>query len=263
MSYFDMGIREKYRQFMKDYVEIKKIENLTDKRIKLDRLLQQLRVLFETNYKDSSLLSDIRFECHELYFRVEPSQQIATGKKNSNIQGRKESVIVKAILEIKERLSLSEEAPISSLGIIVNILKNFHEVVKQLAYRYEDRATITIQDEYDVQDLLGALLKINFADVRSEEWTPSSAGKSARMDKLLKVEKMVIEVKMTHEKHKDKEIGDEIKIDYATYKTHPDCKFLVVFIYDSQGLLKNPHGLKNDLEKISSKEFPMRVFINP
>jgi hypothetical protein len=35
-----------------------------------------------------------------------------------------------------------------------------------------------LKDEYDVQDLLYALLRIFFDDVRPEEWTPSFAGKS-------------------------------------------------------------------------------------
>lgn len=43
-----------------------------------------------------------------------------------------------------------------------------------------------LEDEYDVQDLPHALLLLYFDDVRAEEWTPSYAGKSARMDFLLK-----------------------------------------------------------------------------
>ena len=54
-----------------------------------------------------------------------------------------------------------------------------------------------IKDEYDVQDLLNALLRLNFDDVRPEEYTPSYAGSSTRVDFLLKKEKIVIEVKKT------------------------------------------------------------------
>ena len=36
-----------------------------------------------------------------------------------------------------------------------------------------------------------------FDDIRAEEWTPSYAGKCARVDFLLKNEKIVIEVKKT------------------------------------------------------------------
>ena len=45
--------------------------------------------------------------------------------------------------------------------------------------RHGGRNTLDVRDEYDVQDLLHALLKMFFKDVRSEEWTPSYAGASS------------------------------------------------------------------------------------
>jgi hypothetical protein len=51
-----------------------------------------------------------------------------------------------------------------------------HLVARQLRKRHRDRATLIIADEYDVQDLLHALLRLEFDDVRPEENTPSYAG---------------------------------------------------------------------------------------
>ena len=82
----------------------------------------------------------------------------------------------------------------STLNIIFS---HFYKVARQLRCRYDNRETLKIEDEYDVQDLLHALLLLYFDDVRAEEWTPSYAGKSARMDFLLKNERVVIEVKKT------------------------------------------------------------------
>ena len=45
----------------------------------------------------------------------------------------------------------------------------FHIVAKQLTRRSEGRSTIVISDEYDVQDLMHALLRLFFDDVRPEE----------------------------------------------------------------------------------------------
>jgi hypothetical protein len=39
-----------------------------------------------------------------------------------------------------------------------------------------------VQDEYDVQDILKALLRVHFNDVRPEEPNPSIAGQSPRVD---------------------------------------------------------------------------------
>lgn len=137
----------------------------------------------------------------------------------------------------------------------------FNRVARQLRLRHDSRPTIEIKDEYDVQDLLHALLKLFFDDVRAEEWTPSYAGKSARMDFLLKKEKTVIEVKMTRESLKDKEIGDQLIVDVERYSSHPDCKRLICFIYDPQGYIYNPDGLKRDL--ISKHSDFVDVWIEP
>ncbi len=105
------------------------------------------------------------------------------------------------------------------------------------------RETLTIKDEYDVQDLLHALLKLHFSDVRPEEWTPSYAGNSNRMDFLLKEAHIAIEVKMTRDNLKDKEIGEQLIIDIDKYQQHPDVNTLYCFVYDPNAILHNPVGL--------------------
>jgi len=56
------------------------------------------------------------------------------------------------------------------------------------------------------------------------------------MDLLLKVQKIVVEIKMARDGLLDREIGDELLQDLARYKNHPDCSTLVCFIYDPKGL---------------------------
>ena len=145
---------------------------------------------------------------------------------------------------------------------IEKILKNFHKVVRQLRNRHDNRDTINITDEYDVQDLLHALLLIHFEDVRPEEWTPSYGGSSNRMDFLLKNENIVIETKMTRPSLKDKKIGEELIIDIENYSQHPNCKLLYCFVYDPNEYIKNPNGLENDLSR-KYEEFEVKVIIIP
>ena len=61
---------------------------------------------------------------------------------------------------------------------------------------------------------------------------------------------------------KDKELGDQLIIDIAKYQKHPNCKCLYCFIYDPEGIIRNPRGLENDLEKLG-KEISIKVFIRP
>jgi hypothetical protein len=148
-------------------------------------------------------------------------------------------------LESKKK---SEKGNINdSLGQLEQLLKRFHDVARQLRRRHNERETLNIKDEYDVQDLLHALLKTIFNDVRPEESSPSYAGASSRIDFLLKKEQIVIEVKMASSSLKDKIIGEQLIIDMKRYQTHPDCKTLVCFVYDPEGYIKNPIALENDL----------------
>ncbi|MDR2270448.1 MAG: DUF2321 domain-containing protein [Sphingobacterium sp.] len=149
-----------------------------------------------------------------------------------------------------------------NLFILDQIFDKFHLVVKQLRQRYNDRETLDVGDEYDVQDLLHSLLVIFYDDIRPEEWTPSYAGASSRTDFLLKDENMVIEVKKTRKTLKARQLGEELIIDIARYKKHPDCKLLYCFVYDPDGFIVNPKGLENDLNS-DDQEMKVRVKIIP
>jgi len=109
--------------------------------------------------------------------------------------------------------------------------------------------------------MLHALLWVHFEDIRPEEWTPSYAGKASRMDFLLKQEQIVIEAKKTRAGLTAKEIGSQLIDDIARYKTHPDCRALVCFVYDPEGLVANPRGLEADLQR--NEPMPVRVYIRP
>lgn len=152
---------------------------------------------------------------------------------------------------------------VETISILERIFSRFHHIARQLRSRYDSRETIDVSDEYDVQDLLHALLKLYFDDIRPEEWTPSYAGSSSKMDFLLKDEHLVVEVKKSRNTLRDKEIGKQLIEDIAKYKEHPDCRTLVCFIYNPEGLISNPTGLENDLRKSSTDRLDVRVYITP
>ena len=145
------------------------------------------------------------------------------------------------------------------------LLTRFDQVVQQLQIRRNEkgspRSTINVNDEYDVQDLLRSLLYLFYDDVREEEYTPSYAGSSKRVDFLLKNEKVVIEVKKTRSNLRDKKLGEELTIDIASYKVHQDCQKLYCFIYDPDKFISNKNGLIADLEKQSTDDFEVVVII--
>ncbi|PEM82921.1 hypothetical protein CN639_23960 [Bacillus toyonensis] len=147
--------------------------------------------------------------------------------------------------------------------MLENVFQKFHRVVRQLRVRHARRNTLSVEDEYDVQDLLHSLLQLYFDDIRPEEWTPSYAGGSRRVDFLLKREGIVIEVKKTRNSLNDKELGEQLLIDISTYQVHPDCEKLICFVYDPEGRIGNPVGIETDLMKKSSDKLTVDVYIYP
>ncbi len=183
---------------------------------------------------------------------------------------------INALESIVERLALIQEAPIidhalpqgqvvkdphaEALAKIELIAHRFDIVARQLRRRYKNRATLTIEDEYDVQDLLHALLRLFFDDVRPEEWTPSYAGGHSRIDFLLKSEQIVVELKMTRDGLHAKEVSNQLIIDIGRYRSHPDCKTLIAFVYDPHGYIDNPKGVERDLSR-SREDMLVKVII--
>lgn len=155
--------------------------------------------------------------------------------------------------------SLDQKKLLDSLDRIV--LK-FHAVAVQLRSRHSERATLDIDDEYDVQDLMHALLRLYFDDIRPEEWVPSYAGASSRTDFLLPQIDTVIETKKTRAGLNAKTIGEQLIIDVARYKRHPQCRRLVCFVYDPEGRVANPSGIESDLNS-GNHGIDVRVFILP
>lgn len=145
---------------------------------------------------------------------------------------------------------------------LFRIGERFHLIAKQLRVRREDRPTLDVTDEYDVQDLFHSLLRFAFDDVRPEEWVPSYAGATSRMDFLLPEIEAVVEIKKTRSGLGARELGEQLIIDIAKYKKHPSCRTLFCFVYDPDGRITNPRGIENDLNA-SQDDLTVRVLIAP
>jgi hypothetical protein len=96
-----------------------------------------------------------------------------------------------SIKRLKEKDNF-EEVPLNRL---LTIFSRFHLVANQLKRRRKTKTPYLIEDEYDVQNLLLALLRIDFDDIRKEDWAPIYAGGASRIDFVLKSEGILIEVK--------------------------------------------------------------------
>jgi hypothetical protein len=136
---------------------------------------------------------------------------------------------------------------------IVALCRRFQVFVDRLQHRQRSRPAFSVQDEYDVQDLLHAVLKLHFDDVRPEEWTPSYAGNSSRVDFYLKRERTIVEAKMTRKGLNQKEVANQLIIDKERYTAVDNVDNLVCFVYDPERHCANPAALETDLEQLTGK----------
>jgi hypothetical protein len=160
---------------------------------------------------------------------------------------------------VDERWQVSR-AEKDAFELVTQICRRFHRMAQQLRNRHDNRPTLEITDEYDVQDLMHAILLLFFDDVREETWTPNYAGNSSRTDFVLWKECLVVEVKMTRKSLKQKDIANQLIIDKERYKADPRCKTLVCFVYDPGGFCSNPAALESDLSQPESPRTRVIVF---
>jgi hypothetical protein len=144
-----------------------------------------------------------------------------------------------------------------------HLFYRFHAVAKKLQKRQRDgKKPFYIVDEYDVQDLLHALLKIDFEDIRAEEYCPSYAGTSTRMDFFLRKEEVAIEAKIATKTHRTNKIREELILDKEYYQKRNDVKTLFCLVYDPYEVIDNIDGFEHDLYEKNEK-YEVRVFVVP
>ena len=166
--------------------------------------------------------------------------------------------------EVDDILSKYKPPPLQkeATQILEHLLLRFHTVVRQLQIRQRNREPFIVRDEYDVQDILYGLLRIYFEDVRDEEYCPSYAGTSPRIDFFLKREQIAIEAKMTSKSHRKKKIREELILDKEYYSKKKGCRLLYCLVYDPDEIITNARGFEDDLYEKNEK-FEVKVFIVP
>ena len=124
------------------------------------------------------------------------------------------------------------------------------------------KVSLVMQDEYDVQDLLRAILEVYFDDVLCEDTNPKFAGKSTRIDLALKKARIFIEVKRPRKTQKEGEVGEELTIDIPHYRQRGDCHTLFCFVFDPDHRIIQPAIFKADIESLGTDVMAVRVIVN-
>jgi hypothetical protein len=144
----------------------------------------------------------------------------------------------------------TETAVVSLLDELTEIFRRFPEYLAVLAARQNDRVRApVIENEADLQIVVEAILRLHYDDVRPEDYVPEYAGGRSRVDFLLRESGVIIETKMTRLRLRDKDVGEELAIDWIRYRRHPDCRAVLALIFDPGRFIANAAGLERDLSQ--------------
>ena len=160
---------------------------------------------------------------------------------------------------------LKKNSERTQINFDINIERLFLKlplVIEQIQKRYDNRSTLNVRDEYDLQDLLHVILRLYFDDIRSEEYTPSYAGTTSRMDFMLPDKGIVIETKMTRASLNKRKLSKELILDKEYYQKSNDCKILYCLVYDPIKIIDNPKGFEKDISE-NNTDFTCKVIIIP
>jgi hypothetical protein len=164
-----------------------------------------------------------------------------------------------------DTLDLPPFQPLSeqeTLKLVRKVCLRLHAVARQLRLRKDSRPTVEIEDDYDLQDLLRALLKMEFDEVGTDEWTPPYAGSVPRTTLLLNREQIAIVAKKTRSGMTTKEIAEQVSADSAFYSARNRCTTLFCFVYDPEGRIGSPKRLETDLTRVSDR-YNVEVLVAP
>lgn len=147
-----------------------------------------------------------------------------------------------------QAVDTTPELPSSIEQLLERIIRGLPRATRPLRYRRKGSAVLEFSNEYDLQSLFHSLISPWVKDIRPEEYTPSYAGSSTRIDFLLADHDLVVELKFVRDRSHATKVGNELVLDVAHYRAHPSCRFMWAVIYDPEGLISNPDGLRNDLD---------------
>lgn len=136
------------------------------------------------------------------------------------------------------------QAPAPDIALLLRLCERLPDSARVLATRQRGRVPFELNDEYDVQDLLHAVIRAYFKySVREEPVGRVGGGKSSRADLAFEDIGTIVEVKFVHGPNDQNRIVEEFAQDLVHYsKWHP-LKTFVYMIYNSRDL-RDPEALE-------------------
>lgn len=154
---------------------------------------------------------------------------------------------------IDKTLALLKNDDNKSAKVVENVIENFNLFMQNMfAVEPDKKATlkkeylehIKINNEYDVQHIMYAMIKAIYPNARREVTQDIGYGFD-RYDIVMDEIDTVIEIKCTRKDHTDKKLLRELGEDAFFYK----CSNLIIYVYDKSTVIKDVDNFTRALEK--------------
>src|SRR5271157_1236432 len=135
-------------------------------------------------------------------------------------------------------------APEPEVALILQLCKRLPCSARILGIRRKGKASFEVNDEYDAQDLLHAVLRAYMKyTVHEEPLGKVGGGHSGRADVAVEELGTVVELKFVHGPDDQRRIVDEYSNDLLLYTKWPGLKHFIYLVYNSQDL-RDPEALE-------------------
>jgi hypothetical protein len=176
--------------------------------------------------------------------------------------------LMKQVKEKEFEYDETTDAPSTddALEHVFRLIDRFTSAAASVLIRRKNKPELILEDEYDMQDLLLVMLRAYFPSVKSEQVTEGNSDRHfLKIDFLVPDTKIAIECKF-NDGGSVKTLTDQLDIDIQSYHRHPDCRYLIFFVYDKSLSLPDPNGLERKYEQqqtFDGKEMDIFLKIRP
>lgn len=222
-----------------------------------------------TIVRSSSDVTDIRIvhtpspqkayaDAHNARMRASSIPDFATDRSLLPF-GEGEDVTYKLLFE-----GMPEPEPDADAALVLRLCSRLPQAARILANRQrKGKAPFEVSDEYDVQDLLHALLRAYLKHSVQEDPLPKTAGsKSGRADISIEELGILIEAKYVYGPEDQRRIFKDFSQDLVLYTQWPHLRMLIVVIYNSADL-RDPEALERlgGKQEINGRHFEAKIVL--
>lgn len=211
-----------------------------------------------------------RYEQWRAYFMSSYNQRDSERTRHHQIQqdfrdGLKRTLteldnVIEQLQEKLQHAGVTKMSATAEIQLVLQLCGRLNHSAKVLNRRRKDKLPFEISDEYDVQDLLKAVLRAYFKYSVTEDPIGKLAGSSSRADFAIRELGVIIEAKYVHSPTEQDRITKQFAADVQSYSQWPYLEHFIYLVYGAEDL--NEPELLDQLEgslEVSGKRFKAHV----